>query len=50
VAVRNNALTTDPNVALDPNQTIEHTTEGEVIISLEQGNTPNDGNLIGLEL
>lgn len=48
VAVYDNGLTTDPNVALNPNQTPQHTTEGEVIISLEQGNNPNDGNLTGL--
>ena len=48
IAVYDNGLTTDPNVALNPNQTPQHTTEGEVIISLEQGNNPNDGNLTGL--
>ena len=48
IAVYDDALTTDPNVALDPNQTPQHTTEGEFGIAPEQGNTPDDGNLNNL--
>jgi hypothetical protein len=50
VAVQTNYLTTDPNVALDPSQTPQHTTEGGGRIALENGNTPNDGNLDFLDV
>jgi len=48
VSQQDDALTTDPNVALDPNQTPQHTTEGEFGIAPETAQDDLDGNLDNL--
>lgn len=50
VATTNSAITTDPNVALNPDQTPQHTTEGEWGIAPESPMDPhpNAGNLDNL--
>lgn len=48
VAAVNDAITTDPNISLDPAQTITHTTEGESGIAPETAEDDIDGNLDNL--
>ena len=48
VAAVNDAITTDPNISLDPAQTITHTTEGESGIAPETAQDDIDGNLDNL--
>jgi len=48
VAEVDNALTTDPNVVTNLNQTITHTTAGEYGIAPETSQNPIDGNLDNL--
>ena len=48
VAAVNDAITTDPNISLDPAQTVTHTTEGESGIAPETAEDDIDGNLDNL--
>jgi hypothetical protein len=48
VAAVNDAITTDPNISLNPAQTVTHTTEGESGIAPETAEDDIDGNLDNL--
>jgi hypothetical protein len=48
VAAVNDAITTDPNISLNPAQTVTHTTEGESGIAPETAQDDIDGNLDNL--
>lgn len=48
IAAVNDAITTDPNISLDPAQTVTHTTEGESGIAPETAEDDIDGNLDNL--
>lgn len=48
IAAVNDAITTDPNISLDPAQTVTHTTEGESGIAPETAQDDIDGNLDNL--